>query len=88
MRKRGESRRTAIIAAAAQAFADQGYGRTSISDIVFRCGGSRQTLYHRFPSKNELFIEAIQWAAKHLPRQSSDRFILDGNIRQDLQIYG
>ena len=53
-----DERRDHIIAVAAAAFADEGYGATSMSTIATRLGGSKATLYKYFPSK-ELLFEAV-----------------------------
>jgi len=59
MRNRSEARREAILAAAAQEFSERGYEGASMSAIVARAGGSKQTLYNHFPSKDELFVEVM-----------------------------
>lgn len=53
-----DERRDHIIAVAADAFAVEGYGATSMSTIAARLGGSKATLYKYFPSKEVLF-EAV-----------------------------
>lgn len=53
-----DERRDHIIAVAAEAFAQEGYGATSMSSIAARLGGSKATLYKYFPSKEALF-EAV-----------------------------
>ncbi|WP_264419838.1 TetR/AcrR family transcriptional regulator [Novosphingobium sp. KCTC 2891] len=44
---------------AAEAFASDGYGATSMSGIAARLGGSKATLYKYFPSKEQLFGEVL-----------------------------
>eukprot|EP01037_Dinobryon_pediforme_P011268 gene11268-11354_t len=53
-----DERRDHIIAVAAEAFAQEGYGATSMATIAARLGGSKATLYKYFPSKEALF-EAV-----------------------------
>lgn len=53
-----DDRREHILAVAAEAFALEGYGITSMSSIATRLGGSKATLYKYFASKEELF-EAV-----------------------------
>lgn len=53
-----DERRDHIIAVAAEAFAQEGYGATSMSSIAAQLGGSKATLYKYFPSKEALF-EAV-----------------------------
>jgi AcrR family transcriptional regulator len=53
-----DERRDHIIAVAADVFAEDGYGASSMSSIAVRLGGSKATLYKYFPSKEQLF-EAV-----------------------------
>jgi len=59
MRVRTDERRSAILQAAAQVFREVGYDRASMSMIAERVGGSKTTLYGYFPSKEELFWDAM-----------------------------
>ena len=54
-----EEKRQAILDVAAQAFRELGFERTSMSEIRARVGGSKETLYHYFPSKEILFFEVM-----------------------------
>jgi AcrR family transcriptional regulator len=44
---------------AASVFLEQGFARTSMSEIAARLGGSKATLYGYFKSKEELFVEVV-----------------------------
>lgn len=55
-----DARREHILAVAAQAFSEDGYGATSMSTIAARLGGSKATLYKYFPSKEALFEAVIE----------------------------
>lgn len=55
-----DSRRDSIIAVAAEVFAQEGYGATSMSTIAGQLGGSKATLYKYFPSKEVLFEAVMQ----------------------------
>ena len=59
MRVKTDERRTAIMAAAWDAFKENGFERTTMSDITDRAGGSKATLYNYFASKDELFFETM-----------------------------
>ena len=59
MKTKTESKRQAIIKAAAEVFREVGFDRASMSDIRARVGGSMSTLYNYFPSKEKLFFEVI-----------------------------
>jgi len=57
-RSNPDERRDHILAVAAEVFAEEGYGASSMSTIAARLGGSKATLYKYFPSK-ELLFEAV-----------------------------
>lgn len=59
-RQSPDERRENILAVAAEAFALEGYGITSMSSIAARLGGSKATLYKYFASKEELFHAVMQ----------------------------
>ena len=59
MRTKSEEKRQAIIDVATEVFRETGFERTSMSEICARVGGSKATLYNYFPSKEELFFEAM-----------------------------
>lgn len=64
MRTKTDTRRQAILAAAAEVFKETGFERSSMSDICLRVGYSKATLYSYFTSKQELFIEVISLTAE------------------------
>jgi AcrR family transcriptional regulator len=67
MRVRTEAKRSDIMEIAAGVFLEQGFARTSMSEIAARLGGSKTTLYGYFRSKEELFVEVVvAEAVKHL----------------------
>lgn len=57
---RREKRRKAILEAARQVFLRQGYGATSLNDIVGVSGGSLATLYDLFGGKAGLFQAMVE----------------------------
>jgi AcrR family transcriptional regulator len=59
MRVKTDSRRQAILDAALTVFKDVGYDRASMAQISALVGGSKATLYSYFPSKEDLFAEAM-----------------------------
>lgn len=59
MATKTEAKRQAILKVAAEVFQELGYGRTSMSEICARVGGSKATLYNYFSSKAELFFEVV-----------------------------
>lgn len=52
-------RRAAIITAAQQVFLERGFDAASMHQIAVRQGGSKQTLYNYFPSKETLFVAVM-----------------------------
>lgn len=58
-RGRPEERRRAIVEAAKSVFLERGYGDASMSEVSARLGGSKQTLYSYFKSKEELFLAVM-----------------------------
>jgi AcrR family transcriptional regulator len=65
MKTKTESKRQAILKAAADVFREVGFERASMSEIRARIGGSKATLYNYFPSKEKLFFE-VMYQAKEL----------------------
>ena len=53
--------REQILQAALTCFANKGYHRTTMDDIVAESGLSKGTLYWHFESKKELFISLLSW---------------------------
>ena len=64
MRVRTDEKRHAILEAATEVFREVGYERASMAMIAERVGGSKTTLYGYFPSKEELFWDAIVGSVK------------------------
>ncbi|API61281.1 TetR family transcriptional regulator (plasmid) [Tardibacter chloracetimidivorans] len=58
-----DSRRAAILEAAAQVFFEQGYAATSIDAVIERSGGSKRTIYNEFGSKEGLFTALVSESA-------------------------
>lgn len=59
MRAKSETRRQAILEAAAGVFQETGFERTTMSAICERLGYSKATLYNYFASKEELFSAVV-----------------------------
>jgi AcrR family transcriptional regulator len=64
MKTKTESKRQAILKAAAEVFREVGFERASMSEIRARIGGSKATLYNYFPSKEKLFFEVMYQATE------------------------
>jgi TetR/AcrR family transcriptional repressor of mexJK operon len=57
--------RERVLRAASRSFLRHGY-HTSVDEIARRAGVAKQTVYHHFPSKDELFKEVVRELAKHV----------------------
>jgi TetR/AcrR family transcriptional repressor of mexJK operon len=57
--------RERVLRAATSSFLAHGY-RSSVDHIARRAGVAKQTVYHHFPSKDELFKEVARGLAKHV----------------------
>lgn len=56
MRVKSQEKRLAILEAAKSVFLERGYDAASMAEVSARVGGSKQTLYSYFASKEELFV--------------------------------
>lgn len=52
-------KRDAILKTAARLFADEGYGRASMSQVAVACGISKANIYHYYPSKEALLFDIL-----------------------------
>lgn len=59
MRLKTDDRRLGILAAAKTVFLERGYEAASMMEVSVRAGGSKQTLYNYFASKEELFAAVM-----------------------------
>jgi AcrR family transcriptional regulator len=51
--------RARLVTAALELFWEKGYGSTSIADILGRAGANAGSLYHFFPTKQDLLLEVL-----------------------------
>ena len=49
-----------LVFAAMQLFAVKGYGSTSVADILREAGANSGSLYHAFPTKQDLLLEVLR----------------------------
>ncbi|ADG11212.1 TetR/AcrR family transcriptional regulator [Caulobacter segnis] len=59
MRVKSETKRKAILDAAKDVFLERGYVAASMAQVSARVGGSKQTLYSYFASKEDLFVAVM-----------------------------
>ncbi|WP_042392565.1 TetR/AcrR family transcriptional regulator [Streptacidiphilus carbonis] len=58
-RPRSADADAAILAATREALAELGWGGVTMGDVAVRAGVAKTTLYRRWPSKNELVVDAV-----------------------------
>lgn len=72
---RAEAKRRAFIDSAIKLFAEQGPDGTTMSDIVADAGGSKETLYRHFPSKEALFAAVVTQSLADVDFDSVERLL-------------
>ncbi|MGC7098786.1 TetR/AcrR family transcriptional regulator [Amycolatopsis lurida] len=63
-RPRDPKRREAILDAALDILAEDGYGALTMVNVAARSGASTATVYRRWPGKRELFLDALTLLAR------------------------
>lgn len=66
LQDRQVKRRAEILSIATDMFLENGYGRTSMDQVLARVGGSKRTLYAYFPSKEILFQAIVSTVAERV----------------------
>jgi AcrR family transcriptional regulator len=61
-----DERRAQLLALGAQAFIDAAYDEVSIDDIAQKARVSKGLVYHYFPTKRHLYVEAIRHVGRDL----------------------
>lgn len=88
MRVRTEAKRQEIIRIAGELFEEQGYDRTSMSQISERLGGSKATLYGYFKSKEELLLAVLDYDVTEQAEALMNEFLSAPNLRDGLKMLG
>jgi AcrR family transcriptional regulator len=84
LRVKTDARRKAITAAAWEVFRENGFERTTMSEISDRVCGSKATLYSYFKSKEELFAAALQQAMAARSDEAFERVTGAGDFAERL----
>lgn len=84
VRKKSDEKRSQIIRVAAEAFQELGFERTSMNVIAERLGGSKQTLYNYFPSKDELLRAVLEFDVGEVADQAMQDFVAEPDLRKAL----
>jgi AcrR family transcriptional regulator len=88
LRVKTDARRKAITGTAWEVFRENGFERTTMSEISDRVGGSKATLYSYFKSKEELFAAALQQAMAARSDEAFERLAGAGEFRERLIGFG
>lgn len=88
MRVRTEEKRRQIVEVAAQLFEEQGYDRTSMSQISERVGGSKATLYGYFASKEDLLLAVLDIDVNEQADNLMLMFLSARNLREAFVFLG
>ena len=88
MRVKTETRRNAIIEAATRVFLENGFEKTTMSDIAMQVGLSKATIYGYFSTKEDLFLEAMSALGETLFAETYAEFSTDGDFRDKLRRFG
>ncbi|MGN7762865.1 TetR/AcrR family transcriptional regulator [Paenibacillus sp. 22594] len=75
-RSDGEETKKRIVQKAAQLFVQKGYGAVTMNEVCSAAKVSKGSLYHHFPSKDELFLYIVeddteQWLLQWTQKKSS-----------------
>jgi AcrR family transcriptional regulator len=84
MRVKTDARRKAIMAAAWDVFRQNGFERTTMSEVVARAGGSKATIYGYFASKDELFASALEHGLSEVTQEPFRELAKPGPLVQRL----
>ena len=84
MRVKTDARRKAIAAAAWEAFRENGFERTTMSEITARAGGSKATVYNYFASKDDLFAAALEYGLQDLSEEPFRQLAQPGPLAERL----
>ncbi|HYD37950.1 MAG TPA: TetR/AcrR family transcriptional regulator [Allosphingosinicella sp.] len=88
MRVRTDEKRQEIVEIAAQLFEEQGYDRTSMSQISQRLGGSKATLYGYFKSKEELLLATLDYDVGEQADRLMNQLLGAKSLRKGLVLLG
>ncbi|WP_040949860.1 TetR/AcrR family transcriptional regulator [Gorillibacterium massiliense] len=69
MRSDGEETKNRIVLRATQLFVQKGYGAVTMNEVCDKAQVSKGSLYHHFPSKEELFLHVLEADTDHWLRQ-------------------
>ncbi|HWP96005.1 MAG TPA: TetR/AcrR family transcriptional regulator [Syntrophomonadaceae bacterium] len=75
-----------ILFAAISVFKDKGFTNTTIQDIANGAGLAKGTMYEYFKSKDDLFIQALKFQAKHIDENTLDAIMNESGFINKLNL--
>jgi AcrR family transcriptional regulator len=85
---RQNTRREALLRAAAEVFFEQGYAATSIDAIIERAGGSKRNIYNTFKNKEGLFSAIVTQNADRILSSLVIERIEGRDLQETLTAFG
>ncbi|UQZ89866.1 hypothetical protein C4J81_11845 [Deltaproteobacteria bacterium Smac51] len=85
---RSARKKKAMLEAAWQVLAREGYERASLDMVLSLCGGSKATIYNYFKSKEDLFGKAVFARSYELSRRVFQDFSDQEDFITELYIFG
>lgn len=85
---RGQNKRNALLQTAWEVFSEQGYQSASMDMVVAKAGGSKQTLYNYFKSKEELLRAVLEARRVELDEKVYRSFEVPGDLVESLWNFG
>jgi AcrR family transcriptional regulator len=86
-RDTAENRRSAILKAAREVFARQGYASTVIDDIATAAGIAKGTVYLYFASKEQIYLEALLERAREVEALSRSKMLEADTWQEKIRAY-
>ncbi len=88
MRVKTEEKRKCILEAAKAVFLERGFLGASMAEVSARAGGSKQTLYSYFASKDDLFVATMLEKGAQIIDPVFGTFEADDDLRGALNRFG
>ncbi|WP_144098199.1 TetR/AcrR family transcriptional regulator [Croceicoccus sediminis] len=81
------AKRDAVLSAAARMFNERGFANTSLDDVAARLGISKRTIYHYYPTKDQVLLACLKKGMGQLRDAADDARGRDGDGLARLEYY-
>lgn len=81
------AKRDAVLSAAARMFNERGFANTSLDDVAARLGISKRTIYHYYPTKDQVLLACLKKGMGQLRDAADDARGRDGDGLDRLEHY-